>query len=1052
MNSVPVGRRTRLQQAIKDKELRDEKKRRWFAARSNWRKKLRLRENANVGVVNDSTDEEAIDVLVQRNRKSDEDGRNDEDSDDSLQIVGERWNPDDGYESHSSETNSDSGDDSDEQVVVGSLYGGKDGKDEANEKDDDHISFCSDVDNRVKSEEEHDMKRRKRVSNAGVFRRFDGLVLPKEPENNARQSDFVSRRTRSRLKPKLLSKKRGDGTFSCPVVIDDESSSSSFGHKDNGHETQNNHMAEDTKSREIASSRKRHRPRRTTYVTNESKIENDKGGENVVKRKRGRPRKNKNPEEVSRVAQKRRKLTTNEFENIMLNTFSENGSGGLETLVSSVSEAYLPLKFNFRIQNLLPEKSDEEEKIEALFNNLEFALRGCDVGFSISGLDEDEDADNVPLYESVVVQAKLCRQGKHYLILEDEIGIMCKFCPFVKLEIRDVTPDFDDNPFRKSENQNNRWIPYNEYDPGISDGFHLPGFSHDPEHVHSDDIPGTVWDLIQGIKSSLYPHQQEAFEFIWKNVGGSLKLTELGKPARFRIRGCIICHAPGMGKIRLAITFLESFIKKYPMSKPVIVSPRSMLLTWEEEIAWWNVDVAFHNMNKTELLGREDTEVLKYAENVKNINKTRMAKLCSWEKGKGILGISYRLFEKLAGEKGTGRIKRVLLEGPGIMVLDKGHTPRNNDRNIWNVLTKVETKRQIILSGTPFQNNFEELCNTLSLVREEFKNPLLLGNFETRAERPISGFVDNNNRRILELRKLMKPFVHVHKGEILEKTLRGLFHSVLFLNPSDLQKMCCQQLWGLKYIMELNHLVSVTCVHPSVLAGCNHVPEIIDKVLLTKHKADLEVGSKIKFLFELISLAVGEKILVFSQYLPPLNFIADLLSSGYNWKDGKEFLYMKGQQDAKQRQTFINMFNDPSSEVRVLLASTKACGEGIHLVGASRVVLLDVVWNPSVERQAISRAYRIGQRKDVFVYLLISSGTMEEEKYYRLVNKDCLSDLVFSSEGESDQKTRMVSRVFSEDRVLEEMIRNEKTNGMFSKIVCESKADELIKSFNSVNV
>ncbi|KAL9242736.1 hypothetical protein vseg_016706 [Gypsophila vaccaria] len=1258
MKSVPVGRRTRLQQAIIDKELREEKKRRWFAARSNWRN--RLRGNVKLEVVNDENDEEEAikvasdaydkeaavpksefmehNVLVQRNQNltghvklevvnddhgNDEehkvghvyyevgkdvpmDGRNDEDSDDSVQIIGERWNPDDGYESHSSVTSSDS--DGEQKVAVGDSYMGKDGK-EAKEKDCSQIGVCSGVkvdggnanDNRLKIRDEHNGKKREKVSNARVFRLFEGLVLPREPEMSASQNSSVSRRTRSHLKLKLRSKNRGDGTFSCPLAIDDESSSSSDGDKDDGHETRNNHVLEDTNNpREIGSIRKRCRPRRTTYVENKSepkndsdpepeissnklendtggenvgkrkrgrphkstyvenisapksdsdsdfepetdttlesdmggedvgkrikcrslrtiyaenksepknnfeperetdtklesdkggenvgkrirggplrstcvedkyepkddfdheseitdtKLESEKGGEHVGKRKRGRPPKNRNAEvDSSPEKKRRRRLNTNEFENIMLDTFLENESAGLETLVSSVSEACLPLKFNFRVQNLLPEKSEEEEELEGLFNHLDFALRVCDVGCSISGSDADEDDDDVNCYVSVAVQANLCRQGKHYLILDDEVGIRCKFCPFVKLEIRYVTPDFDDNPFRKSENKSNHWITYNESLAGVSDVFHLPGFSHNPEHAHSDDIRGTVWDLIPGTKKNLYPHQQEAFEFIWRNVGGSVKLDELGNLTHFRIGGCIICHAPGTGKTRLAITFLQSFIRKYPISKPVIIAPRSMLLTWEDEIARWNVDLPFHNMNKTELSGREDAEVLKYADTVNNVNRRiQMAKLCSWAKGNGILGISYRLFEKLAGEKkGMSSIKRALLGSPGIMVLDEGHTLRNNESNIWNVLTKVETKRRIILSGTPFQNNFEELRNTLSLVREEFKNPLLLlGSSDTLGKGPASGYLDDN-RRIVELRKLMKPFVHVHKGEILKKTLCGLFHSVLFLHPSDLQKTCCQKLSGVKYILELNHLVSMTCVHPSVLATCNHIPEIIDKVLLKKYKGDLEVGLKIKFLFELISLAVGEKILVFNRYLPPLNFIADLLRSRYHWREGKEFLYMKGKQDVKQRQSFISMFNDPSSEVRVLLASTKACGEGIHLVGASRVVLLDVVRNPSLERQAISRAYRIGQKKDVFVYHLIISGTLEEEKYNRLVNKDRHSVLVFSSEGEANQK-RMVSSVFSEDRVLEEMIQNEKTNGMFSKIICESKADELINSFNPVN-
>ena len=82
---------------------------------------------------------------------------------------------------------------------------------------------------------------------------------------------------------------------------------------------------------------------------------------------------------------------------------------------------------------------------------------------------------------------------------------------------------------------------------------------------------------------------------------------------------------------------------------------------------------------------------------------------------------------------------------------------------------------------------------------------------------------------------------------------------------------------------------------------------------------------------------------------------------------------MDGKLDVNQRQISINSLNDPKSDVKVLLASTKACSEGISLIGASRVVLLDVLWNPSVEQQAISRAYRTGQKKFVHVYCPVTS-------------------------------------------------------------------------------
>ncbi|KAH9618611.1 hypothetical protein KSS87_004108 [Heliosperma pusillum] len=471
MESIPIGRRTRLQQAIKAKQLSEEKKRQWFNARSKWRN--RANKDVNLGVVsnesneNDNCGEEGIKVEYDEIKSelnavgtnsikdnisvgedlslggADNDHNNSYeeskvvhdanvgDSDDSLQIIDEKWNPDYCYESHSSVTGSDSDSEtitfckgaedevrsSGKTVALsyqqvngfGSSSNGKDRK-EISDANVDGENFNSNG-SILKRKDRHKFPRN---SNIGVFRRFDGLFLPKEPDNNAQQCDYVGRRTRSRLKSKFSLKKIGNGTFSRPVTVDDGSSSWSDGDKDDISESRNNHVPKKTTSCENASSRKRGRPRKINRPEVSAERKDDKGGENVVKRKRGRPRKKRNVE-------KEIGLRTNEVENIMLNTIMENGNGRLEAFESSVSEGYLPLKFSFPVHNSLPEKSNDEEEIERLFNDLDFSLPACDAGCSVSLPDKEDD--NVLFYESVAAQTKLCHQGKHNLILEDEIGI-----------------------------------------------------------------------------------------------------------------------------------------------------------------------------------------------------------------------------------------------------------------------------------------------------------------------------------------------------------------------------------------------------------------------------------------------------------------------------------------------------------------------------------------------------------------------------------------------------------------------------------------------------
>lgn len=118
------------------------------------------------------------------------------------------------------------------------------------------------------------------------------------------------------------------------------------------------------------------------------------------------------------------------------------------------------------------------------------------------------------------------------------------------------------------------------------------------------------------------------------------------------------------------------------------------------------------------------------------------------------------------------------------------------------------------------------------------------------------------------------------------------------------------------------------------------------------------------------------------------------LESKFSWIQ-KDVLYMYRKIEVDECQTLVKHFNNANNKIKVLLSSIRTCSEGINFVSVSRVVLLNVVWNPSVERQAINHAYMLGHEKVVYVYHLITLGTMEKEKYFHQVEKRRLSKLVF---------------------------------------------------------
>jgi DNA repair and recombination RAD54-like protein len=160
---------------------------------------------------------------------------------------------------------------------------------------------------------------------------------------------------------------------------------------------------------------------------------------------------------------------------------------------------------------------------------------------------------------------------------------------------------------------------------------------------------------------------------------------------------------------------------------------------------------------------------------------------------------------------------------------------------------------------------------------------------------------------------------------------------------------------------------------------------------------DINVGAKAKFLYNLLCLseAAGEKVLVFSQYLRSLIFL-EMMFRAKGLKPEVHMFKITGKSTPDQRNKAVERFNN-SPDAKVFFGSIKACGEGISLVGASRVVILDVHENPSVMRQALGRAFRPGQSKMVYCYRLVAADSPEEEDHNTAFRKEWVSKMWFES-------------------------------------------------------
>ncbi|KAG0626550.1 hypothetical protein M758_2G134500 [Ceratodon purpureus] len=163
----------------------------------------------------------------------------------------------------------------------------------------------------------------------------------------------------------------------------------------------------------------------------------------------------------------------------------------------------------------------------------------------------------------------------------------------------------------------------------------------------------------------------------------------------------------------------------------------------------------------------------------------------------------------------------------------------------------------------------------------------------------------------------------------------------------------------------------------------------------------VEMSGKMLILMKILTLssAKSDKALVFSQSLHTLDLIEVFLENlpclnGYkgNWKKNRDWYRLDGQTSAKSRQDLVESFNDPeNTSVQCVLISTRAGSLGINLPAANRVIIFDGSWNPTHDLQALFRAWRFGQKKNVYAYRLLASGTMEEKIYNRQVAKEGLA-------------------------------------------------------------
>jgi DNA excision repair protein ERCC-6-like len=357
------------------------------------------------------------------------------------------------------------------------------------------------------------------------------------------------------------------------------------------------------------------------------------------------------------------------------------------------------------------------------------------------------------------------------------------------------------------------------------------------------------------------------------------------------------------------------------------------------------------------------------------------------------------------------------------VILDEAHRIKNPSaqvsQSVESVASDRETRR-LILTGTPIMNNLKELHALFTFA----SSGKILGShkeFFAKFGKPIEDArsadaanweVDAGEKAMTELKELLDPFfLQRLKKDYLKEALPEKKEYVLWTNLSPLQRQIYHDYVQSKTSAIADYLSGVST---SPLVAITWLQKLCGHPLLVEHKSSgtskkfcdyrpeelLAQSAKLQVMHDLLQSLQqkGRRTLIFSQSTMVLDIIQRVLN------DDMVLTRIDGQTKEKDRQKFVDGFNDPKSNVDAMLISTKAGGQGLTLTGADTVVVYDPSWNPAEDAQAVDRCYRIGQKKNVIVYRLISSGTVEEKRYEKQIHKDGLRRMVFTSTGSDTAK------------------------------------------------
>ncbi|XP_057964453.1 protein CHROMATIN REMODELING 25 isoform X2 [Malania oleifera] len=504
----------------------------------------------------------------------------------------------------------------------------------------------------------------------------------------------------------------------------------------------------------------------------------------------------------------------------------------------------------------------------------------------------------------------------------------------------------------------------------------------------------------------LRPHQREGVQFMFDCVSGLCGSAN--------IFGCILADDMGLGKtlqsIALLFTLLRQGFDGKPMvNKAIIVTPTSLVSNWEAEIIKW-------------LGGR--VQVIALCESTRDDVVSGIDSFTRPRSPFQVLIVSYETFRMHSSKFNQSG-------SCDLLICDEAHRLKNDQTLTNRALAALPCNRRILLSGTPMQNDLEEffamvnftnsgILGDAAYFRRYYEAPIICGREPTASEEEKQLGVERSS----ELSAKVNQFILRRTNALLSNHLPPKIVEVVcckltplqselynhFIHSKNVKRVIAEEIKQSKILAYITALKKL-CNHPKLIydtirsgspgtSGFEDCMRFFPPEMFSGRSGSwtggfgtwVELSGKMHVLARLLAQLrqrTDDRIVLVSNYTQTLDLFAQLCR-----ERRYPYLRLDGTTTINKRQKLVNRFNDPSKDEFVFLLSSKAGGCGLNLIGGNRLVLFDPDWNPANDKQAAARVWRDGQKKRVYIYRFLSTGTIEEKVYQRQMSKEGLQKVI----------------------------------------------------------